>query len=121
MNCQLRSAAPSDAPFLREMLYLALFVPLGKLPFPQSVVSDPAIARYVDGWGTRDGDAGLIALVHDVPAGAAWLRYFPVSSLGYGYVDEKTPRPLRCILLTGAGELAPCSWNGYWRACLQYR
>jgi GNAT superfamily N-acetyltransferase len=91
VDCQFRAAAPSDAPFLREMLYLALFVPPGKPPLPRSILNDPAIARYVEGWGTQNGDWGLIALVHNVPVGAAWLRYFPASHPGYGYVDEMTP------------------------------
>jgi GNAT superfamily N-acetyltransferase len=91
VNCELRAAVPSDEPFLREMLYLAVFVPPGEPPLPWSILSNPAIARYVEGWGTQNGDSGLIALVHGVPVGAAWLRYFPASCPGYGYVDEKTP------------------------------
>jgi GNAT superfamily N-acetyltransferase len=54
-------------------------------------LSNPEIARYVEGWGTQNGDSGLIALVHGVPVGAAWLRYFPASCPGYGYVDQKIP------------------------------
>jgi GNAT superfamily N-acetyltransferase len=81
----------SDEPFLWEMLYLALFVPLGEPPLPRSVLRDPTIARYVEGWGTRSGDSGLIALVDGAAAGAAWLRCFPASAPGYGFVDERTP------------------------------
>ena len=91
MDCELRPAYASDEAFLREMLYLALFVPPGQPPLPRSVLSDPAIARYVESWGTRSGDSGLIALVQRVPVGAAWLRIFPGSDPGYGFVDEKTP------------------------------
>jgi GNAT superfamily N-acetyltransferase len=91
VNCELRPAEASDELFLREMLYLALFVPPGQLPFPRSVLGDPAIARYVESWGTRSGDSGLIALVHRVPVGAAWLRLFPATDPGYGFVDESTP------------------------------
>jgi GNAT superfamily N-acetyltransferase len=91
VNCELRPAEASDEPFLREMLYRALFVPPGQPPLPQSVLADPAIARYVEGWGTRRGDSGLVALVHGVPVGAAWLRFFPTSDPGYGFVDESTP------------------------------
>jgi hypothetical protein len=56
MSCALRAATASDEPFLREMLYLALFVPPGKRPLPRSILSDPALARYVNGWGTKSGD-----------------------------------------------------------------
>jgi len=91
VSCELRPAEASDEVFLREMLYLALFVPPGQPPLPRSVLGDPAIARYVDSWGTRSGDSGLIALVHHVPVGAAWLRLFPASDPGYGFIDESTP------------------------------
>ena len=88
---ELRKAAESDEPFLWEMLYLAAFVPPGAPPIPRSILGEPAIARYVEGWGTRAGDSGLIALGNGEPVGAAWLRFFPASSPGYGFVDEKTP------------------------------
>jgi GNAT superfamily N-acetyltransferase len=91
MSCELRSATVSDEPFLWEMLYLALFVPPGEPPPPRSVLRDPAIARYVEGWGMRSGDSGLIALVDGAPVGAAWLRCFAASDPSYGFVDEMTP------------------------------
>ena len=109
VNCELRPAEASDEPFLREMLYLALFVPPGQPPLPQSVLDDPAIARYVEGWGTRSGDSGLIALVERVPVGAVWLRFFPASDPGYGFVDEITPELSVGVLATyrnkGIGSL----------------
>jgi hypothetical protein len=77
--------------FLWEMLYLALFVPPGQPPLPRSVLRDPAIAHYVEGWRMRSGDLGLIALVDGAPVGAAWLRYFAASDPGYGFVSESTP------------------------------
>ena len=91
LHCRLRAATPSDEEFLFEMLYLAVFVPPGAAPVPRSVLAQPSIARYVSGWGTRSGDNGLIAVVGDVPVGAAWLRRFPASEPGYGFVDEMTP------------------------------
>ena len=73
------------------MLYLALFVPSGQTPLPRSVLNDPAIARYVENWGRRRGDSGLIATVAAAPVGAAWLRFFTPLDPGYGFVDERTP------------------------------
>jgi hypothetical protein len=122
MNCELRPAEASDEPFLREMLYLALFVPPGQPPLPQSVLADPAIARYVEGWGTRSGDSGLIALVQRVPVGAAWLRFFPASDPGYGFVDERTPERVsqywRPIV---AKELARFLVIGSFKASMRHR
>ncbi len=91
MNYKLRTAEPTDETFLREMLYLAIFVPPGESRPPRSVLQEPTIARYVDFWGTRTGDSGLLALVDSAPVGAAWLRRFSASTPGYGFVDEQTP------------------------------
>ena len=91
MNLQLRAALKADEPFLREMLYLALFVPAGHDPLPRTVLNEPSIARYVDGWGTWEGDRGLIAMVDGRTVGAAWLRLFPASDPGYGFVSEQIP------------------------------
>jgi len=86
----LRQASTDDVIFLRDMLYLALFVPIGSPPWPRSVLEDPQIARYVRGFGTRPGDYGAIADVDGEPRGAAWLRYLTADSPGYGFVDEAT-------------------------------
>jgi hypothetical protein len=67
MRCELRPATASDQAFLGEMLYLALFVPPGEAPPSRLLLRDPAIARYVEDWGTRNGDSGLIALVEGAP------------------------------------------------------
>jgi GNAT superfamily N-acetyltransferase len=91
MGCELRAATVSDEPFLWEMLYLALFVPHGQPPLPRSILRSPALSHYVEDWGMRRGDLGLIALIDGAPVGAAWLRYFAASDPGFGFVDERTP------------------------------
>ena len=80
----------SDEPFLLEMLYLALYVPPGKLPFPRSLLQEPDIACYVQGWG-RSGDWGLLALDGEKPVGAIWLRQWDRIERGYGYVSPLIP------------------------------
>jgi GNAT superfamily N-acetyltransferase len=104
MSCELRTATVSDQPFLWEMLYLALFVRPGDPPPPRSLLRDPTIARYVENWGIRSGDSGLIALVEGAPVGAAWLRCFPASEPGYGFVDETTPELSIAVLPAHRGK-----------------
>ena len=87
-----------DIGFLREMLYLALFVPPGAPPFPRSILDDPAIDRYVRDCPARPGDMGLIAVVDDTPVGAAWLRQFTADAPGYGFVDDTTPELTVAVL-----------------------
>jgi GNAT superfamily N-acetyltransferase len=104
VSFELRAANISDEPFLWEMLYLALFVPAGEPPLPRSVLRDPAITRYVQGWGTRRDDRGLVALVDTSLVGAAWLRWFPASDPGYGFVDESIPELSVAVLPAHRGK-----------------
>jgi GNAT superfamily N-acetyltransferase len=48
------------------------------------------LARYTENWG-REGDVAVIAMEGGHRLGAAWLRLFPASAPGYGFVDEQTP------------------------------
>ena len=74
-SCDAR-ATSDDEPFLREMLYAALYVPAGADPFPRSVLAEPAIAAYVQGFG-RPGDVGVVADdEHGRPIGGASVRRF---------------------------------------------
>ena len=90
-NVVFRNAARHDEPVLRDMLYLALFVPPGSPAPDRSVVAQPEVARYVSDWG-RGGDDGIIAVAPNGDAiGAAWLRLWSASDRGYGFVDTRTP------------------------------
>ena len=88
----MRPAEPSDLPFLRAMLYEAAFWrPYAARPPLDDALDDPALARYVDGWG-RNGDAGVLAVGDaDELVGAAWYRLFEVDKPGFGFIDEWTP------------------------------
>ncbi len=91
MKIELRPLLPSDEPFLWEMLYLALYVAPGKVPFPRAILDDPDIACYVQGWG-RSGDWGLLAKDGENPAGAIWLRqWLEDGEKGYGYASPLIP------------------------------
>ncbi len=92
MDVAIRAAGRDDEAFLREMQYLALFVPPGADPLPPAVVDDPAIARYYAGFGSRPGDLGRVAeSPAGTPIGAAWVRYSTADDPSYGYVDDETP------------------------------
>jgi GNAT superfamily N-acetyltransferase len=86
----IRPASTADLPFLREMLYEALYVPPGSPPFPRSVVDAPNLAAYVEGFGLRRGDVGFVAVVDGTPIGAIWARLPTDENRGYGYVDNDT-------------------------------
>jgi [ribosomal protein S18]-alanine N-acetyltransferase len=81
----------NDARFLREMLYeAAAWRPGYTRPFAE-VLSDPALSRYVEGWG-RAGDVGLIAEDEaGARVGAAWYRLFTDDEHGYGFLSPSIP------------------------------
>ncbi len=81
------------------MLYHALFVPEGAAPFPRSILEEPHICKYYEGWG-RPGDQALIAEVDGLKVGAVWVRKFRASDPGYGFVSEEIPE-LNISLIPG--------------------
>ncbi len=88
----LRRATSADEPFLRRMVYAALYVPLGQPPFPESVLDEPDIRHYYEGFGRGAGDVGRVAVAGNGEcAGAAWVRQLTSEDRGYGYVDDETP------------------------------
>ncbi|SLM98862.1 Histone acetyltransferase HPA2 and related acetyltransferases [Corynebacterium xerosis] len=46
---------------------------------------------YVDDFGTRAGDTGVVAVKGTVVCGAAWFRYFTKESGRAGYVADSIP------------------------------
>ena len=91
MSHTIRPATQLDQAFIREMLYEALFIPPGHEPFPRSVLDQPDIAHYAEGFGTHPGDAGSIAETAGGRIAAAWVRLLRGDDRGYGYIDDDTP------------------------------
>lgn len=89
----IRPLQPADEPFLWEMLYEAIYIPEGGTKPDRAILQEPSLAHYVAGWGQQPGDAGLLAIdpQRGQPVGAAWLRLFPATDPGWGFVDGDTP------------------------------
>jgi [ribosomal protein S18]-alanine N-acetyltransferase len=90
MKTTFRKIQESDYPFLREMLYEAIYIPEGEKPLPNSIIDTPELSKYIDNWN-RFGDIGLLALIDNKPAGAIWSRLYTEDKKGYGYIDDVTP------------------------------
>ena len=86
----VRHATTADLDFLRAMLYEAATWRHRPRPPAETVLAEPATARYQRGWG-RHGDSALIAEEDDCPVGAAWYRLFPEDDAGYGFVATDVP------------------------------
>ena len=97
---RLRTARHDDIQLLRALLFEAAFWrPDVVRPPLERALADPALARYVEGFG-RPGDFGLVAQEGAEPLGAVWWRYFQAGEPGYGFVDEATPEVSAAVLPT---------------------
>ena len=86
----VRRASAEDAPFLEEMLAIAVdWRPGARVRCAAEIMSEPGLARCVAGW-PADRDVGFV--VEDGrPVGATWWRFRPRDDPGYGFFDEATP------------------------------
>ena len=96
----IRQLTPDDEPFLWDALYPAIHIPPGHAPPSKTIVQQPELARYVDGWMRSPHNLGVAVEVNNQEAGAAWLRYWKEIDKGYGYVNDETPE-LSMALLPG--------------------
>jgi ribosomal protein S18 acetylase RimI-like enzyme len=98
MDVRIRRVTPADEPFLWDMLYLATHLADAGIP-STAVRTDPALARYVEGWG-RPHDEGVVALDPrtNERLGAAWMRLLTGDNRGAGYVDDATPEVALAVL-----------------------
>ncbi|WP_172196589.1 GNAT family N-acetyltransferase [Saccharibacillus qingshengii] len=98
---RIRPAEARDVPFLWEMLFESLYAGEGREPFDRSILEEPSMRKYVEGWG-RQGDFGVIAETPDgTPLGSATARFFGAADHGYGYVAPDVPE-LGMALLPGS-------------------
>jgi len=87
----IRPAAPGDGAFMADMLVEAVnWSPEWKKQSRRQVLSTHRTAHYIAGW-PRDSDLGVIAESDGERLGAAWLRFFPASDQGYGFVAADVP------------------------------
>jgi GNAT superfamily N-acetyltransferase len=98
----VRPARADDEDFLREIVYLALYVPDGGAPFPPDIVrTEPRLAALVDDFGSQPLDHGVVALDGPHPIGAAWVR---LVDHGYGYVADDIPEMTIAVVEERRGQ-----------------
>lgn len=97
--------AAHDREFLREMCYLAVFVPPGHEPPPRHIIDEPAVAVYIEDWG-REHDMGFIAADRESGRriGAVWLRLFSADHPGFGFVAPDIPELSLSVVPDRRGE-----------------
>ena len=83
----IREITPNDKQILEDFLYNAIFIPKGASPFPRDEIYKPEVFIYIDSFGEKPDDIGVVAEFDGKPAGAAWVRVIPA----YGHIDDETP------------------------------
>ncbi len=92
MTIQLQPSQPIDLPFMKEILYKAVFWrDVQNRPSLKEALSLPDVAKALADWGGRDGDTALIATQNGTPVGAVWYRYWTAEDEMRGYMDDKVP------------------------------
>ena len=92
MKILLRDSQHSDIPFLRKMLYEAVFWRASdNKPSFEEGLALPDVSKALADWGNRVGDTAVLATVNSNPVGAAWYRFWTDEDFDRGYVDENTP------------------------------
>ncbi len=97
LEIQFREINAADYPFLREMLYQAVFVPPGHEPYDKSIIDLPEISKYIEGWNDSR-DFGILCYNQEEQLGAIWGRLFTIHNKGYGFVDAETPELTMAVI-----------------------
>ncbi len=87
MEFTIRNIQPPEYPLLRDFLYEAIFIPKGAAPPPKSILDAPELQVYVEHYGTRKDDMGLIVEVEGQIVGAVWVRVMA----DYGHLEDGVP------------------------------
>ena len=82
-----REMRPEEYCLLKDFLYEAIFIPEGVMPPDRSIIEQPELALYYDGFGSGRADYCIVAEDNGRIVGAVWTRIMN----DYGHVDDETP------------------------------
>lgn len=99
----MRELEVGDACLLRVATWLNLNWSGERFTFAQ-LDGDPQLAAYYR-FSPDDGDFGLVSTAGPHPTGVVWVKYFPDTAPGYGFVRADVPELSVCVLpgYRGAG------------------
>ena len=119
-----RELMSSEYDLLKDFLYEAIYIPPGVEPPNRTIVEQPELALYYDGFGTGRADHCLVAEDAGKVIGAVWTRIMD----DYGHVDDETPSFAISLFSEYRGQgigsqlmvkmLELLKWQGYERASL---
>lgn len=83
----IRPLRAEETPLLDDFLYEAIWQPDLVRRVSREVLHAPELRIYIDGFGTRETDCGLVAETGGQVVGAAWSRCLQ----GFGWTGEAIP------------------------------
>ncbi|NLT11703.1 MAG: GNAT family N-acetyltransferase [Clostridiaceae bacterium] len=87
MNYSIRPLEVSEYGLLEVFLYEAIFQPDPEVRAPRSILKEPSVRIYIEGFGEKKEDRALCAQVGDRVVGIVWVRNIDA----YGSIDDETP------------------------------
>ena len=87
MEYIIRPLDETEYSVLESFLYEAIFVPDGVSAPSRDIIRQPDLQVYLEGFGSRKGDAALCAVYGGSIVGAVWGRIMN----DYGHIDDDTP------------------------------
>ena len=83
----IRKIRDDETELLKDFLYEAIFIPEGAEAPDRSIINQPELSLYYEGFGSGPADNCLVAEVDGKVVGAVWTRIMN----DYGHVDDETP------------------------------
>lgn len=87
---EIRSIHKEELSLLEDFLYEAIFQRDENNLLPRTVIWEPELKVYIDGFGRPD-DHCLVAEIDGKVVGAVWTRILSGDIKGFGAVDKHTP------------------------------
>ena len=84
---EIRKLKDDETGLLKDFLYEAIFITEGVEPPDRSIINQPELALYYEGFGNGPADNCLVAEIDGKAVGAVWTRIMN----DYGHVDDDTP------------------------------
>lgn len=92
MDIEIRKFIDSDLPFLKQMLFEAVYWNSGNnKPDFEEGLSRKGVREAIEDFGKYDDDFASVAKQNGSYAGAAWYRTYEKDKSIRGYVDADTP------------------------------
>lgn len=83
----IRQIRENEVMLLTEFLYEAIFQSDPGNLVPRTIIQDPSVWIYIDGFGSKPDDYCLVAEVEGKIVGAVWVRCMKA----FGYIDDAVP------------------------------